>query len=117
MTASRFTRLPIALLVGAMVLAGCGVKGPLEPPPGSVAPGATAPAGAGPNSATVQNVQTDIPGPSVTSTQTEVQSNTNVTRSPLLAAEKKKKRVKKGNVPLTSEVQVPDEPFIFDPLL
>ena len=34
----RFFRAGLVVLVGALALAGCGVNGPLEPPPGAVAP-------------------------------------------------------------------------------
>lgn len=109
MTTSRIPMQWIAALAGALLLAGCGVKGPLEPPPGS-----TAPAGAVQNPATVRNVQPDQPGPSVTSTRTEVQSN-NAVISPL--SQPKKSRKKKGNVPITSDPVVPNEPFVLDSLL
>ena len=105
----RSTRkLPIAVLVGTLVLAGCGVKGPLEPPLGAE------------NIASPNPLQTtitsDAPGASVTSTPT--QTATSKTLSPAGKQEDgKKKRFRQGGVPLTSEPVKPDQPFLLDKLL
>ncbi len=100
--------LPIALLASALVLAGCGVKGPLEPPVGAE------------NIASPNPLQTtvvpDSPGPSVTSTQTQTATSKAFT-SPIGREEAKKKRIRQGKVPLTSEPIKPDRPFILDDLL
>jgi len=99
---------PMALLAGALTLAGCGVKGPLEPPLGAE------------NIASPNPLQTtitsDAPGASVTSTPT--QTATSKTLSPLGKQEDgKKKRFRQGGVPLTSEPVKPDQPFLLDKLL
>lgn len=101
-------KLPIALLVCALVLAGCGVKGPLEPAPGM-------PNAASPNPQNV-TVVPDAPGPSVTSTQTQT-ATSKAFLSPVGKEEPKKKRFRQGNVPITTEPVKPDQPFILDDLL
>lgn len=98
----------IAALGAALLLAGCGVKGPLEPPPGVTA------------AAPVQTaiVTPDTPGPSVSGTQTQTSSSTPRSFTPPMEqAKKKKKRLKQGNVPVTSAPEKPDVPFILDSLL
>lgn len=102
---------PMALLAGALVLAGCGVKGPLEPPIGAE------------NTASPNPLQTtvvpDSPGASVTSTPTQTATSKSFT-SPIGKDESKdgkKKRFRQGNVPLSSEPVKPDQPFILDKLL
>lgn len=116
---------PIVVLV-ALLLAGCGVKGALEPPPGVTA------AAAPPLNETRAP---DTPGESVTSTPTQTRSSINV-RGELItpargearasseakanqpkAADGKKGRLKQGTVPVTSAPVKPDEPFILDSLL
>lgn len=107
MTERSVQRLPVAVLVGTLLLAGCGVKGALEPPPGTEAIAAPAPN-------TV--VRSDAPGPSVTSTTTQTSSSSFATdQAP--AGEGKKKRLKQGKVPVTSQPIRPDTPFILDELL
>jgi predicted small lipoprotein YifL len=99
---------PMALLAGALVLAGCGVKGPLEPPLGAE------------NTTTPNPLQTtvvpDSPGVSVTSTQTQT-ATSKAFSTPIGKDEAKKKRFRQGKVPLSSEPQKPDRPFILDDLL
>ncbi len=108
MTERSSQKLPIAVLFGALLLAGCGVKGALEPPPGTEAIAAP-----GPNTV----VRSDAPGPSVTSTQTQTSSSSFSTKSDQPATEGKRKRLKQGKVPVTSQPARPDEPFILDQLL
>lgn len=107
----RSTRIvPMALLAGALLLAGCGVKGPLEPPTGAVNPS--------PNPLQT-TITPDSPGPSVTSTPTQ----TATSKAFMSRANKKDgkttstKRMKHGGVPVTSEPVKPDEPFLLDKLL
>jgi predicted small lipoprotein YifL len=108
---------PMTLLAGTLVLAGCGVRGPLEPPVGSE------------NIASPNPLQTsvtsDSPGASVTSTQTQTATSKSFT-SPVgrqqeatkdKDGKEKKKRFRQGNVPLSSEPVKPDRPFILDKLL
>ena len=105
----RSTRIvPMALLAGALVLAGCGVKGPLEPPVG-----AENIATPNPQTATVVP---DRPGPSVTSTPTQT-ATSKAFSTPIGKEEPKKKRFRQGNVPITSEPVKPNTPFILDDLL
>ena len=110
----RPTRIvPIALLVGTLVLAGCGVKGPLEPPVGFEK-------SASPNPLQT-TVTSDSPGPSVTSTPTQT-ATSNPTAKSIMAPvgkqeEPKKKRFRQGGVPVTSEPIKPKQPFILDDLL
>lgn len=99
----------MAILAGALVLAGCGVKGPLEPPPGTQ------------NTASPNPLQTtvvpDRAGESVTSTQTQT-ATSKAFASPLGKEESgKKKRHRQGNVPISSPSQKPDRDFILDDLL
>jgi hypothetical protein len=104
-------KLPIAVLLGTLLLAGCGVKGALEPPPGTEAIASPAPN-------TVARSDTAVP--SVSSTQTQTTSSSFVKKSdgPQQASEsKKKRRLKQGKVPVTSEPVKPDSPFILDRLL
>lgn len=103
--------LPIAILAGALVLAGCGVRGPLEPPPGTE------------NTASPNPLQTSVvpdrAGDSVTSTPTQTATSKAFT-SPIGkddSKDGKKKRFRQGNVPLTSEPVKPDRDFILDDLL
>ncbi len=90
------------------MLAGCGVKGPLEPPVGAE------------NIASPNPLQTSIvpdsPGSSVTSTQTQTSSSKSFT-NPIAKEEPKKKRFRQGGVPITTEPVKPDQPFILDRLL
>jgi predicted small lipoprotein YifL len=108
----RSTRIvPMALLAGALVLAGCGVKGPLEPPVG-----AENIATPNPQTATVVP---DRPGPSVTSTPTQTATSKAFT-SPIGKEDDKagkKKRFRQGNVPITTEPVKPNTPFVLDDLL
>jgi predicted small lipoprotein YifL len=108
----RFDRkLPIAVLAGTLLLAGCGVKGPLEPPVG--AENITSP---NPLQTTVTS---DAPGPSVTSTQTQTAAS-KAFRAPIgkeETKEGKKARFRQGGVPVTSEPVKPDQPFFLDKLL
>ncbi len=106
MTDRSVQKLPIAVLLGTLLLAGCGVKGALEPPPGTEAI-----ATPGPNTVS----RSDTPGPSVTSTQTQTSSSSFTKDEP--RAEGKKKRMKHGTVPVTSQPIKPDTPFILDQLL
>lgn len=111
MTERSTQKFPIAVLLGTLLLAGCGVKGALEPPPGTEAVAAPAPN-------TV--VRSDTPAPSVTSTQTQTTSSNFVRKSDAQrpqTSESKKRRLKQGNVPVTSEPVKPDSPFILDSLL
>jgi predicted small lipoprotein YifL len=101
-------KLPIAVLFGTLLLAGCGVKGALEPPPGTEAIAAPAPT-------TV--VRSDTPSASVTSTQTQTTSSTFALPVDQQRGDGKKKRLKQGKVPVTSEAVRPDTPFILDELL
>jgi predicted small lipoprotein YifL len=99
----------MSLLAGALVLAGCGVKGPLEPPVGAE------------NITTPNPLQTtvvpDSPGVSVTSTQTQTATSKAFVTSPLGKDDAKKKRIRQGKVPLSSEPEKPNRPFILDGLL
>ena len=108
----RSTRIfPIALLAGALVLAGCGVKGPLEPPVGTESI-------ASPNPLQT-TITSDAPGPSVTSTQTQTATSKAFT-TPIGKEEPKegkKKRFRQGGVPITTEPVKPDQPFFLDKLL
>jgi predicted small lipoprotein YifL len=107
----RSTRIvPMALLAGVLVLAGCGVKGPLEPPLG--AENITQP------NPLQTSVLPDRPGDSVTSTPTQTATSKAFT-SPIGKddSKEKKKRFRQGNVPITSEPVKPDQPFILDDLL
>ena len=103
-------KLPIAVLASALLLAGCGVKGPLEPPLG-----AENTASPNPLSTTITS---DAPGPSVTSTQTQT-SSSKAFSSPIgnKQDEGKKKRLRQGGVPITTESEKPDRDFILDKLL
>jgi predicted small lipoprotein YifL len=106
----RPTRIvPMALLAGTLVLAGCGVKGPLEPPVGAERT-------ASPNPL-VTTVTPDAPGPSVTSTPTQTATSKSFTSPVGKKDEGKKKRFRQGGVPITSEPVKPDRPFILDDLL
>jgi predicted small lipoprotein YifL len=114
--------LPTALLAGMLVLAGCGVKGPLEPPVGAE------------NTATPNPLQTtvtpDTPGPTVTSTPTQTAASTSA-RSETSKSFKSKFTDKaalrnqrgrsatpqKRTVPITGQNQKPDQPFFLDKLL
>lgn len=102
---------PMVLLAGVLALAGCGVKGPLEPPVGTEAV-------ASPNPLQT-TITSDSPGPSVTSTPTQTASS----KAFMSRANRKdgkmpsSKKVKHGGVPLTSEPQKPDRPFLLDKLL
>ncbi len=98
--------LPFVLLSAALVLAGCGVKGPLEPPAGTAAT-------AEPNPLQTR-LAPDAPGPSVTSTPTQTSTSQSFT-TPL--GKEKKKRFRQGGVPITSEPVKPDQPFVLDKLL
>jgi hypothetical protein len=95
------------MLLGTLLLAGCGVKGALEPPPGTESIATPAP-----NAITYS----DTPGPSVTSTQTQTSSSSFSTKD-APRADGKKRRMKHGTVPATSEPVKPDAPFILDQLL
>jgi predicted small lipoprotein YifL len=102
-------KLPIAILAGALVLAGCGVKGPLEPPLGAENTAAPNPQ--------VVTVVPDRPGASVTSTPTQTATSKSFT-APIGKEEPgKKRRYKQGNVPISNEPVKPDRPFILDDLL
>lgn len=107
MTNRSDRKLPITVLAGALLLAGCGVKGPLEPPVG--AENITSP---NPLQTTITS---DAPGPSVTSTQT--QTATSKAFTPIGNDKEKKKRFRQGGVPVTSEPVKPDQPFFLDKLL
>lgn len=100
---------PIALLAGALVLAGCGVKGPLEPPVGAE------------NTASPNPLQTtvvpDRPGDTVTSTPTQTATSKSFTSPMGKDNSKKKKRFRQGGVPISSEPVKPDRAFILDDLL
>lgn len=103
-------KLPIAVLATALLLAGCGVKGPLEPPLGAE------------NAAAPNPLQTtvtpDSSATSVTSTQTVTTSSRGFTVPfSTSASQEKKKRLKQGNVPVTSKPPRPDRGFILDDLL
>jgi predicted small lipoprotein YifL len=110
----RSTRIyPIALLAGALVLAGCGVKGPLEPPVGAE------------NTATPNPLQTtvtsDSPGPSVTSTPTQTAASKSFKSTTATKGQKNiygaKATPQKRTVPITGQNQKPDQPFFLDKLL
>lgn len=113
MTDSYYRTLQMTLLAGALVvLTGCGVKGPLEPPPGTENI-------ASPNPLST-TVVPDRAGDSVTSTPTQTATSkdfTNTNRVEDVSKDGKKKRIRRGNVPLTTEPQKPDRPFILDDLL
>lgn len=109
LTGRKYRLVPIAILAGALVLGGCGVKGPLEPPHGTQ------------NTASPNPLQTtvapDRAGETVTSTQTQTATSKAFT-SPLGKEEPgKKKRFRQGNVPITSPAEKPDRAFILDDLL
>jgi predicted small lipoprotein YifL len=109
LTGRKYRLVPMAILAGALVLAGCGVKGPLEPPPGTQ------------NTASPNPLQTSVvpdrPGETVTSTQTQTATSKAFT-SPLGKEEPgKKKRIRQGNVPISSPAKKPDRDFILDDLL
>jgi predicted small lipoprotein YifL len=99
----------MALLAGALVLAGCGVKGPLEPPVGAE------------NIASPNPLQTtvvpDRPGDSVTSTATQTATSKAFSSPVGKQEEGKKKRFRQGGVPITTEPVKPDRDFILDKLL
>lgn len=99
----------IALLSGALMLAGCGVKGPLEPPIGAE------------NIASPNPLQTtitpDAPGPSVTSTPTQTATSKAFANPIGKQEDGKKKRLRQGGVPITTEPVKPDQPFLLDRLL
>jgi predicted small lipoprotein YifL len=106
--------LPIALLAGMFVLAGCGVKGPLEPPVGAE------------NTASPNPLQTtvtsDSPGPTVTSTPTQTAASKSFksTENPRAKQNKYGSRAatsQKRTVPITGQNQKPDQPFFLDKLL
>ena len=105
-------KLPIALLAGALVLAGCGVKGPLEPPVGAENT-------ASPNPLRTTVVPDSPLGTSVTSTPTQTATSKSFL-NPVGkddTKEGKKKRFRQGGVPITNEPVKPDKPFILDKLL
>ncbi|HMN51296.1 MAG: lipoprotein [Xanthobacteraceae bacterium] len=105
-----FGKSRVIALLGVLVIAGCGVKGPLEPPPGSQA--------AAPIAAQTEHEIDPALGNTITGTKTEVQSSNPATiTSPLVDDNRKRKRVKRGNVPLTSEPEKPNQTFILDGLL
>lgn len=106
-------RLPLILAVlGALALAGCGVKGPLEPPPGAtVAPKADAPPKAG----------ADASGSSSSSGTSSVtgRANDDVISQTTPKASWEKQNLNAGRTkrdPLQGVVR-PDTPFILDGLL
>ncbi|MBX3520201.1 MAG: lipoprotein [Xanthobacteraceae bacterium] len=110
--ADRSNRIvPMALLAGTLVLAGCGVKGPLEPPLGAENTAAPSPL--------QTTVTPDSSATSVTSTKTVTTSSRGFTVpfSTSASQEPKKKRLKQGNVPVTSKPPRPDRGFILDDLL
>lgn len=99
----------MTILAGALVLAGCGVKGPLEPPPGTQST-------ASPNPLQT-TVVPDRAGETVTSTQTQT-ATSKAFSSPLGKEEPgKRKRYRQGNVPVSSPPEKPDRGFILDDLL
>jgi predicted small lipoprotein YifL len=103
----------LAAAAGAFLLAGCGVKGPLEPPPGTT-PSPTAARTDSP----VLNQSATTPGTSVTNTPTTVQSATeNPSAAAPFARKGKKVRTRQGRVPISSPSERPDRPFILDSLL
>jgi predicted small lipoprotein YifL len=109
LTGRKYRLVPMAILAGTMVLAGCGVKGPLEPPAGAAQT-------ASPNPLQT-TVVPDRAGESVTSTQTQT-ATSKAFSSPVGKEEPgKKKRFRQGNVPISSEPVKPDKPFILDDLL
>ncbi|MBY0530888.1 MAG: lipoprotein [Xanthobacteraceae bacterium] len=99
----------MTLLAGTLVLAGCGVKGPLEPPAGAEA--VTSP------NPLQTTIVPDRPGDSVTSTPTQTATSKSFTSPVGKQEEGKKKRFRQGNVPITTEPVKPDRPFILDDLL
>jgi predicted small lipoprotein YifL len=101
-------KLPIAVLLGTLLLAGCGVKGALEPPPGTEAIASPAPN-------TV--ARSDVQGPSVTSTPTQTTTSNFGKQPEPQRGDGKRNRLKQGKVPATSEPVRPDSPFILDQLL
>jgi predicted small lipoprotein YifL len=109
LTGRNKNMVPIAILVGTLVLAGCGVKGPLEPPPGTAQT-------ASPNPLQT-TVVPDRAGDSVTSTQTQTATSKEFTSKAGKDEPGKKKRFKQGNVPISTEPVKPDRPFILDDLL
>ena len=103
------------MLTGALVLAGCGVKGPLEPPIGAEKTAAPNPL--------QTTIVPDRPGASVTSTPTQTTTSksfmTPVGKQQEASKDgkEKKKRFRQGGVPLSTEPVKPDRPFILDDLL
>jgi len=100
---------PFALLAGALLLAGCGVRGPLEPPVGTE------------NIASPNPLQTSItpdsPGTSVTSTPTQTATSKSFSTPVGKKDEGKKKKFRQGGVPTTGPAEKPDRPFVLDKLL
>ena len=107
MTVRTTQKLPIVVLAGALVLAGCGVKGPLEPPVG--AENITSP------NPLQTTVVPDTSGATVTSTPTQTATSKAFTSKEEDPG--KKKRFKQGKVPISSEPVKPNRPFILDDLL
>ncbi len=105
---------PTALLAASLLLAGCGVKGALEPPVGAenrVSPNPLQ-----------THVASDTPGPSVTSTPTQTATSKSFksqSSKRTLQQEKfgKAGRTQHRNIPVRGETEKPDQPFILDKLL
>jgi predicted small lipoprotein YifL len=106
LTVRSTQKLPLAILAGTLLLAGCGVKGPLEPPVGAE------------NTAAPNPLQTkvvpDTSGTSVTSTPTQTATSADPNAKTSMT---RKSRLKQGNVPVTSQPEKPDQRFILDDLL
>ncbi|MDI4666238.1 lipoprotein [Xanthobacter autotrophicus] len=114
---------PLALC-GTLALAACGVKGPLEPPPGAhVTPQATPPAA---KPAVQQAAATSAkpgtkPGATTDGTYVAPTSDGEILESATPHAEWQKKKTapgaSTGESPLLKDVSKPDQPFILDGLL
>ncbi|MFG1378107.1 lipoprotein [Xanthobacter autotrophicus] len=106
---------PLALC-GTLALAACGVKGPLEPPPGAHVTPSTAPAAARP---AVQ--QTASAKPATAGAYAAPTSDGEILESATPHAEWQKKTAAPGATtgesPLLKDVKKPDQPFFLDGLL
>lgn len=91
--------LPLALL-GALALAGCGVKGPLEPPPGAPQAEAPPPAARPPSGGSAQPPQ----------------SAADMANAATPQADWQKPKSRHTGDPLQGAVR-PDQPFVLDGLL
>ena len=115
----RSLLVPLALC-GALALAACGVKGPLEPPPGAHATPPAATPGVQPAAASAATPGPK-PGTAADAPYIAPTSDGEILESATPHAEWQKKKAAPGATtgesPLLKGVTKPDQPFILDSLL